>query len=342
MNRGAALLESVRDIVPQWGVAVAAAVTRLGDGLLLLALGIGASWAIAWRRTGHRGRQFGAGRPFRRADGPWFLAVIIGGLATMTTLKHLFSLPRPEPATVEPTVFQSPVRSVSRSSASADGYGFPSGHAVGATVTYGLFAMVFEAGTRRLRLAGAGVIVAAVCLTRLVLGVHYPLDVVAGVAVGCCYLAGVRWLLERSPFDRTTTAFALALGLAGAAMVASGRADSAVAYAALAAGALAGWTLEQSTRPLGSTAVDRRRREPAALLGAVVFLAVVGTVGVSSGPSNLVVPAALLGLLSVLTALALSRLRLADPAPCRSRRRHGERRPNPFALPTPSRTYARR
>ncbi|ELY91566.1 phosphatase PAP2 family protein [Natrinema altunense] len=340
MNRGAALLESIRDFVPQWGVAVAAAVTRLGDGLLLLALGIGASWAIAWRRAGHRGRQFATGRPCRRSDGPWFLAVIVGGLATLTTLKHLFSLPRPELATVEPTVFPSPIRSVSNSSAGS--YGFPSGHAVGATVTYGLFAMVFEAGTRRLRLAVAGVIVAAVCLTRLVLGVHYPLDVVVGVVVGWCYLAGVRWFLERSPFDRTATAFALALGLAGAAMIASGRADSAVAYAALAAGALAGWTLEQSTLPLGSTAVDRRRIEPAALLIAVVFLAVVGGVGVSSGPSKLIVVAALLGLLSVLPALAVSRLRMADPAPCRSQRSHGERRPNPFGSPTPSRTHVRR
>ncbi|ELY72629.1 phosphatase PAP2 family protein [Natrinema pallidum] len=340
MNRGAALLESIRDFVPQWGVAVAAAVTRLGDGLLLLALGIGASWAIAWRRTGQRGRQFGTGRPSRRPDGPWFLAVIVGGLATMTALKHLFSLPRPELATVESTVFPSPIRSVSRSSASAGGYGFPSGHAVGATVTYGLFAMVFETGTRRLRLAGAGVIVTAVCLTRLVLGVHYPLDVVAGVVVGWCYLAGVRWLLERSPFDRTATAFALALGLAGAAMVASGRADSAVAYAALAAGALAGWTLEQSTPPLGSTAVDRRRLKPVALLVAVVSIAAVVGIGVSSGPSKLLVSAALLGFLSTLPALALSRVRMVVQR--RLQRCHGERRPNPFASPTPSRTYVRR
>ncbi|WP_226481007.1 phosphatase PAP2 family protein [Natrinema amylolyticum] len=312
MNRGAGVLEAVRELVPEWGAALAAAVTQLGDGWLLLVLGIGASWAVAWRRTVHRGRQFGTDRPARRPDGAWILAVIVGGLAVMTALKHLFALPRPELATLEPAVLPSSARPQYRSIASAGGYGFPSGHAVGATVTYGLFALVLEAGTRRLRLAVAAVIVAAVCLTRLVLGVHYPLDVVAGVIVGGWYLAVAWRLLERSPFDRTLTAFALALGLAGAAMVASGRADSAVAYAALAAGALAGWTLENATSPFEPTAAERRRVDRPALLAAFVPLAIVG-VGVSNGPPKLVASAALLGLLSILPALVLPRVTTDDP-----------------------------
>ncbi|WP_255681812.1 phosphatase PAP2 family protein [Natrinema sp. SYSU A 869] len=286
MNRGAGVLEAIRELVPEWGAALAAAVTQLGDGWLVLVLGIGASWAVAWRRTVHRGRQFGTDRPSRRPDGPWILAVIIGGLAVMTALKHLFALPRPELATLEPAVLPSSTRPWYRSIVNAGGYGFPSGHAVGATVTYGLFALVLEAGTRRLRLAVASMIIAAVCFTRLVLGVHYPLDVVAGVVVGGCYLAVTWQLLERSPFDRTLTAFTLTLGLAGVAMVASGRADSAVAYTALAAGALTGWTLENATSPLEPTAVERRRVEQLSLLVAFVPLAVVGGFGVLSGPPN--------------------------------------------------------
>ncbi|WP_226040390.1 phosphatase PAP2 family protein [Natrinema sp. DC36] len=305
MYRGAGVLEAVRDLVPEWGAVLAAAVTQLGDGWFLLVLGIGASWTVAWRRTARRGRWLERDRRARQSDGPWFVAVIVGGLAVMTTLKHFFALPRPDLATLDPVVLPSSMQSLYLSIASAGGYGFPSGHAVGATVTYGLFALALDAGTRRLRLAVAGVIVAAVSLTRLVLGVHYPLDVVAGIVVGSGYLAVTWWLLERSPFDRTVTAFALALGLAGVAAVASGRADSAVAYVALAAGGLAGWTAANGVPMRVSTPVERHRVE---LLMAVVTLTAVGGFGVLGGRPRLVASAMLLGLLSALPAAVFPRL----------------------------------
>ncbi|MCW8172102.1 hypothetical protein D8S78_03410 [Natrialba swarupiae] len=49
-------------------------------------------------------------------------------------------------------------------------------------------------------------------LSWLVVAVHYPLDVVAGIAVGVGYLAGVGWLLEQARGDRTTVSFAIAFG----------------------------------------------------------------------------------------------------------------------------------
>ncbi|QCS43848.1 phosphatase PAP2 family protein [Natrinema versiforme] len=316
MYRGATVLEAIRDLVPAWAGALAAAVTQLGDGWFLLMLGIGASWAVAWQRATGETTLFECDRPARRPDGPWVVAVIVGGLAVMTALKHLFALPRPDLATLDPAALPSSTRSLYASIASADGYGFPSGHAVGATVTYGLFALALEAGTRRLRLAVAAVIVAAVCLTRLILGVHYPLDVVAGVVVGGCYLAAAWRLLERSPFDRTLTAFALALGLAGVAMVASGRADSAVEYAAFAAGALAGWIAGTSGTTVESTSLERFPTEPSAgmLVAAFVPLAAVGSVGALSGRPKLVASAALLGLLSVLPAVVFPRLTAVETA----------------------------
>lgn len=309
MFRGETLLEAIHDLVPAWAGALAAAVTQLGDGWFLLALGIGASWAVAWQRATGEPTVLECGRPARRPVGPWVVAVIVGGLAVMTALKQLFALPRPDLETVDPAVFPLPIRSRYASIASADGYGFPSGHAVGATVTYGLFALVLEAGTRRLRVAAAAVIVAAVCLTRLVLGVHYPLDVVAGVAIGGCYLAAAWRLLEHSPFDRTLTAFALALGLAGVAMVASGRADSAVEYAAFAAGGLAGWIASTAGTTVEPIALEQSPLEPSAKVAVTAFvpLATVGGVGALSGRPKLVVSAALLGLLSVLPAVVVPR-----------------------------------
>ncbi|SER49750.1 phosphatase PAP2 family protein [Natrinema salaciae] len=300
MYRGADVLEAIRELVPGWGAVLAAAVTQLGDGWWLLVLGIGASWAVAWRWAARRARGHQPDRHARRPEGPWFVAVIVGGLAVMTALKHVFALPRPDLATIDPAALPSSMRSLHVSVATAGGYGFPSGHAVGATVTYGLLALTLEAGTRRVRLAVAAVIVAAVCLTRLVLGVHYPIDVVAGVVVGSCYLAATWWLLERSPFDRTATAFAVALGLAGVAMVASGHADSAVAYVALTAGALAGWAAGDAPLTPGTTPAAGPRAWVS--VAAFVPLAAVGGFGAVSGRPRLVVSAALLGALSVLPA----------------------------------------
>ncbi|ELY71520.1 phosphatase PAP2 family protein [Natrinema versiforme] len=316
MYRGATVLEAIHDLVPAWAGAIAAAVTQLGDGWFLLALGIGASWAVAWQRATGETTPLECDRPARRPDGPWVVAVIVGGLAVMTALKHLFALPRPDLATLDPAALPSSTRSLYASIVNADGYGFPSGHAVGATVTYGLFALVLEAGTRRLRLAAAAVIVAAVCLTRLVLGVHYPLDVVAGVAVGGCYLAAAWRLLEHSPFDRTLTAFALALGLAGTAMIASGRADSAVEYVAFAAGGLAGWLAGTTGTAVEPIPLERSPTEPSAGVLATVFIPLAALVGVGalSGRPKLVASAALLGLLSVLPAVVFPRATTVEAA----------------------------
>ncbi|AGB33196.1 phosphoesterase PA-phosphatase-related protein [Natrinema pellirubrum DSM 15624] len=304
MFRGARLLDGIRDLVPDWGVVLAAVVTQLGDGWWLLALGLGASWATAWRRRGRPGHRPGVGR----SDGPWFLAVIVGGLAVMTALKHFFALPRPDLGTVVPAWLPSSLEPLYRSVASAGGYGFPSGHAVGATVTYGLFALILEAGTRRLRLAVATSLVAAVSATRLVLGVHYPLDVVAGVVVGGAYLAVAWRLLERSPFDRTITASGLALTLAGVAGLTSGGADSAVGYVALVAGALAGWLGGQAL-PMPTAG----RYHTGVLLLAIGALTTVG-VSLFDGRARLVASATLLGLLAGVPTAVLSRSNRGEPA----------------------------
>ena len=80
----------------------------------------------------------------------------------------------------------------------ASGWSFPSGHAFGAMVFYGLlvaFAWVStERRTRRVAAVVAGVlVVGAVGLSRVALGVHYLSDVVAGWAVGVAWLALSQW-----------------------------------------------------------------------------------------------------------------------------------------------------
>jgi len=83
--------------------------------------------------------------------------------------------------------------------ATGHGPGFPSGHALGTTMVWGGVALILDQGTRRARAAVAGTVVALVSLSRLVLGVHYAVDVVVGVALGLLALGALYWLTDRGP-----------------------------------------------------------------------------------------------------------------------------------------------
>ncbi len=76
--------------------------------------------------------------------------------------------------------------------ARATAFSFPSGHAVNASATYLALALVVLAAgrTRHLaRIASAVLLVVAllVCVSRPYLGVHYPMDVFAGFALGTAW-----------------------------------------------------------------------------------------------------------------------------------------------------------
>jgi membrane-associated phospholipid phosphatase len=79
--------------------------------------------------------------------------------------------------------------------AEAHGRGFVSGHAA---VVTALLAVAWPALGRRGRFV-ASVLVAAVCLTRVYVGAHLPLDVVGGAALGLAVAGAVRLVLGRVP-----------------------------------------------------------------------------------------------------------------------------------------------
>lgn len=159
MSRGIGAVEAVQSLLPQIVVDAFAVITQLGDAWLLVTLAALFYWL----------------RDDDRETGAVLVGLVLGALALTVALKAAFALPRP------PDAFHA---------GHADGFGFPSGHAIGATVVWGGLALLSDAWTRRRRLAAAAGVVALVTFSRIAIGVHYAVDVVAGVAVGTAFLLG--------------------------------------------------------------------------------------------------------------------------------------------------------
>lgn len=190
MTRGIGIAEWLANL-PEIFVLLAAVLTQLGDLWFLVLV----TTTLYW--LGPHTPWLGDAVDRER------LFVVVGllflGIALTTTLKIVFGLHRPTWFVAEPTLdgLSGPLETVYPWLAGADGYGFPSGHAIASTVGWGGLAWAVHAGERRQRIAVAALVVAAVCLARLVLGVHYLVDVVAGVAIGLVAIAvvtrGRRW-----------------------------------------------------------------------------------------------------------------------------------------------------
>jgi undecaprenyl-diphosphatase len=101
------------------------------------------------------------------------LAGVLGAILIQNVDKAIVARPRP------------PVHELE----AVSGTSFPSGHATEATAFFLVLAVVLVSGSppHRVRLLVAGtaiVIVAAIAVSRVYLGVHYPTDVVAGILLG--------------------------------------------------------------------------------------------------------------------------------------------------------------
>jgi undecaprenyl-diphosphatase len=80
----------------------------------------------------------------------------------------------------------------------SNGYSFPSGHALNSTVVYGAIVLIAGRRTHWTRLAAAAsVLVSLIAVSRVFLGVHYPTDVVAGIALGGAWLAPLAVVCRR-------------------------------------------------------------------------------------------------------------------------------------------------
>lgn len=235
MARGIDWFDSFREVAPEWAVVILGLVTQLGDVWFLGVL-VGALYWVETRA--------------RRDEAAAILGHLLAGLALITGLKDVFELSRPERVLVEIGMLPEAVHPLYEATATATGYGFPSGHALMATIVYLSLAEYLTVSTRRRRFLAAGGIVAAVCFSRVGLGVHYLVDVAVGVVTGLVFLTLASALLNRYPAHRGTLGFAIAVVVAALALVpARTNPDSFLLFGA-SLGAFAGWQLAAIVRAL--------------------------------------------------------------------------------------------
>ncbi|WP_126663825.1 phosphatase PAP2 family protein [Haloterrigena salifodinae] len=212
MSRGIGVLPQIQELVPEWAALLVALLTQLGDvWFLVLLVGV-----VYWLR------------PDDREDAAVLVGLMLAGFSLVTALKYAFALPRPGQPLAELEALGPLARSLYEATGTADGYGFPSGHAVLTTVVYGGLARRLSIGTARQRAAAAATVVSLVSASRIALGVHYLVDVVAGVAVGVTFLVVANRLTARYPTDQQTVAFAIAVAVGVVALATSGAAIDAV------------------------------------------------------------------------------------------------------------------
>ena len=165
-------IEAIQDAVPESLIDPFVHITDIGDPLFVVLV-----VAIVYLFIDNQRGGFVIGMTF-------------AGYGVTVALKELMAIPRP------PEELQI---------ISASGYGVPSGHALGTIILFGVLAAELDVGTRSLRYVVATVLVALVSFSRIVLGVHYIEDVVAGLAIGLVMLLAV----YRYEFRNPTALFAV-------------------------------------------------------------------------------------------------------------------------------------
>jgi undecaprenyl-diphosphatase len=145
------------------GLRVFAAITRLGDIPVIPTIAVAGAWVL-WQQR-------------HRLVLVCWLSAYFGGVLVNRLLKLLIHRSRPVRVVHENT------------------FSFPSGHAMAATIGYGMLAYVLATYwhpggiRRRFLFLGAAILALAVGVSRLYLGVHFPTDVIGGFAAGTAWLA---------------------------------------------------------------------------------------------------------------------------------------------------------
>ena len=263
IDRGIGITEFLHEGADVAVIALFGLLTQLGDVWFLFALGsvlylAGTELPSVYVDRRHR---------------LFVLALVFAYVALVGTVKALFGLPRPPGAADAPAVAWLPpvLAAVFENIATGTGPGFPSGHALGSTMVWGGVALVLDDLSDRVRFGLASVVVTIVVTSRLVLGVHYAVDVIAGIALGLAVLGGCYWLADGGSAPGRVLAVAVAAGIVG--VVVDGSGESVAAAGA----AIGGWL---TWRAVADTTPDRHANRREVLVGALALITVGGLFGV--------------------------------------------------------------
>jgi membrane-associated phospholipid phosphatase len=154
-------------------------ITSLGDPeFVVIIIVVSAGWLL-WQR--------------RLPEVKVLILACAGALVLNQGMKLIFSRPRP-------TLWPSLLHETS--------FGFPSGHAIGSIVLYGLLAY-FYAVYRPHYAQGiyllSILLIGSIGFSRLYLGVHYPTDIIAGYITGWLWLMACIGLLELQKIRAATS-----------------------------------------------------------------------------------------------------------------------------------------
>ena len=133
-------------------------VTRLGNPSVLLSLAAFIAIILVMR-----GRLY---------DATLFIVALIVAVVSLAMLKNTFQIARPVSELIN-----------------ANGWSFPSGHATTATAFFFLLAHTFfnrmkTSAGKTVLILGSIFVAALICFSRLYLGAHWALDILAGIALG--------------------------------------------------------------------------------------------------------------------------------------------------------------
>lgn len=227
VSRGFGEVAAIQQALPDWLAPVLGVLTQFGDAWFLFVLLGGLYW--------HRPRRHES------------LLLVVGtaaiGTGLLQYLKYLFELPRPNQVLLSPELVPGVVRPLYEATAFASGFGFPSGHATGATLVYVGLAAVLPVGTSRQRYATAAALAVLVSFTRVALGLHVAVDVIAGMALGGSLVALTVGGIRPAISDHLTVVFSLSVVTTGLFLVESGATTESLLAVGGALGLLGGWNL---------------------------------------------------------------------------------------------------
>jgi len=202
-------VEAVQEPFPGWAIDAFAVITDFGDPLFFIVL-----VSLVYWLTDHE-------------TAIWVVAAMLLTFGLTVGLKEVIAIERP-PTSLHHTP--------------TGGNGIPSGHTSGAVTVYGTLAALYAVGPTWLRYGAAAVAAGLVGLSRVVIGVHYPADVVGGAVLGIAVIGATVWARDQ---DRSPLPF-FAVGAAAAlvgAVVSGFSYESAVLVLGPALAAVVVWPL---------------------------------------------------------------------------------------------------